>query len=52
VAALLADHPALSLLESWQVWPGATATGGAADATTEGAAGQAGDGFYAALLQG
>ena len=44
VAALLADHPALSLLESWQVWPGATAT--------EGAAGQAGDGFYAALLQG
>ena len=53
VAALLADHPALSLLESWQVWPGATATGGAADATAaEGAAGQAGDGFYAALLQG
>ena len=44
VAALLADYPALSLLESWQVWPGATATGGAA--------GQAGDGFYAALLQG
>ena len=44
VAALLADYPALSLLESWQVWPGATAT--------EGAAGQAGDGFYAALLQG
>ena len=61
VSALLADYPALSLLESWQVWPGATATGGAADATTEGtadataaeaAAGQAGDGFYAALLQG
>ena len=44
VAALLADYPALSLLESWQVWPGTTAT--------EGAAGQAGDGFYAALLQG
>jgi 16S rRNA (cytosine967-C5)-methyltransferase len=43
VAALLADHPALALLESWQVWPGATASGGA---------GQAGDGFYAALLQG
>jgi len=44
VAALLADNPALSLLESWQVWPGATAV--------DGAAGQAGDGFYAALLQG
>jgi 16S rRNA (cytosine967-C5)-methyltransferase len=44
VAALLADHPALALLESWQVWPGAADAGGGA--------GQAGDGFYAALLQG
>jgi 16S rRNA (cytosine967-C5)-methyltransferase len=53
VAALLADYPALALLESWQVWPGANASEGATDATaTEGAAGQAGDGFYAALLQG
>ena len=53
VAALLADYPALALLESWQVWPGANASEGATDATaTAGAAGQAGDGFYAALLQG
>ncbi len=44
VAALLADHPALALLESWQVWPGAAGAGDGA--------GQAGDGFYAALLQG
>jgi 16S rRNA (cytosine967-C5)-methyltransferase len=44
VAALLADHPALALLESWQVWPGAAGAGDGA--------GQGGDGFYAALLQG
>jgi 16S rRNA (cytosine967-C5)-methyltransferase len=44
VAALLADHPALALLESWQVWPGAADAGDGA--------GQAGDGFFAALLQG
>lgn len=44
MAALLADHPALALLESWQVWPGAAGAGDGA--------GQTGDGFYAALLQG
>ena len=37
IEALLADQPALRLLESWQLWPGESAGGG--------------DGFFAAVLQ-